>query len=120
MNDQELTLAIKTLKDNGHLGPYPVTVAAEATQSKRAEMFTVEIWKFFKKGYKLQWEQNRNPKMPQLKSSLVFVFRGETRNSNTYLTSGYDSAGGGNGMRTPEEVVKLINFMKQHGVLIDV
>jgi hypothetical protein len=116
MHERKLLENIGKLRDNEHLGPYNVTILSNVTKSNEAEIFEVEIWKFFRKGYKLQWEQNGKPDLNRV-SDLLFI--GETRNSVSKLTSGYNNHSEG-GMMTPEDVVRLIKFMIQHGILIDI
>ena len=110
--------SLNALGDNMHL-EFRAVLAAEVTQSGKIENFDVEIWKFFKKGLKLQWEQKGKPTAPQLREEVVLKLRGETRNSMTFLTSGYNDHSTHDGMQAAS-VVKLVEFLKRNKITLAV
>ena len=108
--------SLSALQDNQHL-EFVAVVAAEVTQSGKIEKLDVEIWKFFKKGLKLQWEKSGSPMMPTLKEEVVLKLRAETRNSNTYLTQGYNDHPTGDGM-TAASIVRFVDFLKKNKITL--
>ncbi|MDP3727838.1 MAG: hypothetical protein Q8R18_00120 [bacterium] len=111
-------ISLKALQDNQHL-EFEAVLVAEVTQIGKIEKYDVEIWKFFKKGLKLQWVQNGKPVMPRLKDEVVLKLRAETRNSSTYLTSGYNDHSTHDGM-TPASVVRFVDFLKKNKITLAV
>ena len=107
---------LNALQDNKFLS-FEAVLAAEVTNSGKIEKYDVEIWKFFKKGLKLQWEQKSKPCLPELKEDVVLKLHGETRNSSSFLTSGYNDHPTGEGM-TAASVVKLIDFLKKNKITL--
>ncbi len=110
--------SLNALQDNGHL-EFEVVVAAEVTQSGRIEKYDVGIWKFYRKGFKLQWEKGGKPSKPELKEEVVLRLRGETNNRDTYLTSGYNDHSSYDGM-TATSVVRFVDFLKNNKITLAV
>ncbi len=108
--------SLSALQDNQNIS-FGVVLAGEITQSGKIETFDVEIWKFSQKGLKLQWEQNGKPNMPKLKEEIILKLRVETRNSNTFLTSGYNDHTTHDGM-TPASVVRLVDFFRRNKITL--
>ena len=107
--------SLEALKDDQEL-KFNAGINAIATKSGKAEVFVVYIFKGFKMGLKLQWEQNGRPNLPKLKDEVMNDLCIQTHNYETMLTSGFNDARGA-GM-SPESCIRFVDLLKKKGIII--
>ncbi len=112
---------IKVLRPNDSTKHHRALVDAKSHQDNRPEIFDVYVWKKvegYKTSYKLQWVQGTKPILPRLKSEVSAELREESRvYARNQLTSGFNDTG--DGMSTPELVVRWVEILAKHGIVIE-
>lgn len=111
--------SLNALTDGASLGPYRVALPSEITRSGMPEVFEVFIFKKFKGGYKLQWERSGKPRLPELKSEIQLKLKAATKNSDTYLTKGFNDHPSHDGM-VVGSVNRFLEILKSNRIAFSV
>lgn len=93
-------------------------LGSEVTKSGVVEVFDVDIWKPYKGGFKFQWEIAGKPfnVVSHLKVEVVADLSTETKNRNTFLTSGYNDDLSMDGGMKVDSVLRFVAYLKSKNI----
>jgi hypothetical protein len=103
--------------ENGGFLEFNCGIGRGLNQSGLVEVYKVFIFKTRNGFFKLQWEMGKRPSLPVLKEEIREKIVAETKNKNSFLTSGYDNARGG-GM-DQNSLLRFINFLNSLGIKLE-
>lgn len=111
MHESQVLELIRALPKDQSTKNFKAVVTEGASVSGKNEIFDVCIWRNHDGQYKLQWERNGQPKLPELNPVARKLAIEMLDNRTTFLTSGVR----GN-MLSPELVVEHIKILTHLGI----